>query len=150
MIALNGKELRKGFVLPFGSTLFFVLLASNNAFSFWPWARTHAFQIVNSSLAAIVLISLAIGRPFTMQYAREETTAEKWTHPLFVKINWILTSIWAVLMIIMALPSYLFTEEAVRSSWFYNYGLSVLCILIGLRCNKWVPIYLRRNVKWII
>lgn len=87
IIILNGKELRKGFVLPLGSILFFVLLAINNAFSLWPLARTHTFQVVNSALAAIVLISMAIGRPFTLQYAQEETPPEKWTHPLFIKIN---------------------------------------------------------------
>lgn len=147
MIGFNGRELRKRFILPWGSLLFFVLLALNNALSLWVWAKMHAFQIVNSTLAAIVLISMAIGQPFTLQYAREEAPREKWSHPLFLKINWILTSIWAVLMIIMAIPSYILTEEAIQASWFFNYGLSIICIVLGLRCNKWIPAYLRRKTR---
>jgi len=143
MIVLNGRELRQGFVLPLGSVLFFLLLSFNNAFSFWPWASAHAFQLINSALAAIVLISMIIGQPFTLQYAREEVPKENWSHPLFLKINWILTSIWAVLMIIMALPSYFLTQEAIQGSWFFNYGLSILCIVIGVRCNKKIPDYIR-------
>jgi small-conductance mechanosensitive channel len=145
MIGFNGKELRKGFILPWGSVLFFMLLALNNTLSLWPWARTHTFQIVNSGLAIIILISMAIGRPFTLQYAREEVPPEKWSHPMFLKINWILTSAWAVLMIVMAIPSYLLTEEAIQASWFFNYGFSIICIVLGLCCNRWVPALLKRK-----
>ena len=90
----------------------------------------------------IVIVSMLLKKPFTIQYSKEQTPPEHWNSPLFLKINWILTSVWAVLMIIMALPSYLFSQSYIQDSFFYNYGLSVLCIVLGIRCNKTLP-------KWI-
>jgi hypothetical protein len=142
MVVCNFRELKKGFVLPWGSALFFAFLALNDLFAFWPWAGTHVFMLSNSALAAIVLISMIILRPFTLQYAREEVAQEKWQHPTFIKINWILTSIWLVLMIIMALPSYFLTQDEILSNWIWNYGLSIACIVIGMKCNKAIPKYL--------
>jgi carotenoid cleavage dioxygenase len=143
---LNFKEIQKGFVLPWGSLLFFAFSALNGAFGFWVWGETYAYLLVNSALAAIVLLSMVLGKPFTLQYAREQVDKSKWNHPIFIKINWILTGIWALLLIVMAIPSYVLTQEQIDSSWFWNYGLSILCIVVGLRCNKTLPQWLRKKL----
>ncbi|MGE0383066.1 MAG: hypothetical protein AB7O90_19730 [Hyphomicrobium sp.] len=139
MVVLNFRELRKGFILPWGSVIVFALLAINSQLTLWPWGQAHASLLANSALAAIVLFSMVIGKPFTLQYAREQAPPERWHHPLFLKINWVLTSIWAVLLIIMALPSYFLTQQQIAHSWFLGYGLSLICIIIGLQCNRFVP-----------
>lgn len=139
MVILNFRELKKGFILPWGSVIFFAFLAINDRFVHWKWAESHAFLLINSALAVIVLFSMVIGKPFTIQYAKEEVEPQYWDSPTFLKVNWILTSIWAILMIVMALPSYFLTQEQILKSWFWNYGLTILCILIGLQCNKIVP-----------
>lgn len=135
----NFRELRKGFVMPLGSIVVFALLALNNLFEFSKWMEAHTFILINSALAAIVWFSMAIGNPFTIQYAREEVDRSRWNHPIFLKINWILTSLWAVLMTISALPGYFLTMDQITSSWFWSYGLSILCVVIGFRCNKKIP-----------
>lgn len=139
MIILNFREVKKGFILPWGSMIFFAFFALNNYFKFWNWADTHTFLIINSALALIVLFSMAIGKPFTLQYAKEEVPKNSWNSPHFLRINWILTSIWAVLMIVMALPNFFLTHEQITQSWFWNYGLSIFCIIIGMECNKLIP-----------
>lgn len=138
-LLLNFKELKKGFILPWGSLIFFCFLAINDSFISWKWVESHAFLLVNSALAAIVCFSLIIGKPFTLQYAREQVEPKHWQSPTFLKINWILTSIWAVLMIIMAIPSYFLTQKQILNSWFWNYGLTILCIVVGIQCNKIIP-----------
>jgi hypothetical protein len=42
---------------------------------------------VAAGLPAIVLASLAAGRPFTLQYARERVPKQYWHAPLFLTIN---------------------------------------------------------------
>jgi hypothetical protein len=51
---------------------------------------------VDGGLLAIVLVSLAIGRPFTLQYARERVPEPIWVLPVFFTTNWRITVVWAV------------------------------------------------------
>ncbi len=46
-------------------------------------------------MLAISLLSLAIRRPFTLQYAREVVDAETAALPGFLKANYVITSAWA-------------------------------------------------------
>src|SRR4029453_10661447 len=49
----------------------------------------------NAGLFVIVLISILIGRPFTLQYARESTPPEQRDEPGFVYVGWLLAWLWA-------------------------------------------------------
>jgi len=49
----------------------------------------------------IVLVSLAIGRPFTLQYARERVPEQFWALPIFITTNRILTAAWAAAFAVM-------------------------------------------------
>jgi hypothetical protein len=51
---------------------------------------------VDSGLLLIVLLSMALRRPFTMQYARESVPAEMWTNPAFIRANYVITGVWAI------------------------------------------------------
>ena len=39
---------------------------------------------------------MAIGKPFTVQYARERVPAERETSPQFAKVNFVITSVWTL------------------------------------------------------
>ena len=51
---------------------------------------------VDAGLLLIILISVAIGKPFTLQYARERVPEERWKSPQFARINFVITSVWAL------------------------------------------------------
>jgi hypothetical protein len=51
---------------------------------------------VDAGLLLIVLISLAIAKPFTLQYARERVPEDRWKSPQFLRINFIITAVWAL------------------------------------------------------
>ncbi|MEF0940279.1 hypothetical protein [Rhizobium sp. BR 362] len=57
---------------------------------------------VDAGLLAIVLISIAVRRPFTLQYAREQVAHEFWDNPVFIRTNYIITSVWALAFTVMA------------------------------------------------
>ncbi|RDJ19685.1 hypothetical protein DWF00_20900 [Bosea caraganae] len=51
--------------------------------------------LVDGGLLLVVLISLAAGVPFTLQYAREQVPPEFWNAPEFKRTNVVITSVWA-------------------------------------------------------
>ena len=51
--------------------------------------------VVTYDTLAIVLVSLAIGQPFTLQYARERVPEQFWALPVFFTTNVVITTIWA-------------------------------------------------------
>jgi hypothetical protein len=51
---------------------------------------------VDVGLLLIVLISLVIAKPFTLQYARERVPENRWESPQFLRINYIITAVWAL------------------------------------------------------
>ena len=55
-----------------------------------------------SIFAIVTWVSLLIGFPFTIQYAREQTPREVWDDPRFMRINIILTVVFGVMFTINA------------------------------------------------
>jgi hypothetical protein len=49
---------------------------------------------VDIGLLAIVLFSLLVGRPFTIQYARESVPRDLWDSPQFARTNQVITLAW--------------------------------------------------------
>lgn len=39
---------------------------------------------------------MAIGKPFTLQYARERVPPDRWQSPQFARINFVITAVWAL------------------------------------------------------
>lgn len=59
--------------------------------------------IVDTGVLAIALGSIAIRKPFTLQYAREVVDAETSRQPRFIKTNYILTWVWSAAFVLMLL-----------------------------------------------
>ena len=72
LVALYGRwRGRSAKILEIGGVALFGLLALFTAVSHWEWTLTAVRLAVDLGLLAIVLVSIAVGRPFTIQYARE-------------------------------------------------------------------------------
>jgi hypothetical protein len=56
---------------------------------------------VDVGLLAIILISMAVRRPFTLQYAREQVAPEHRTSERFIRTNYAITAGWAVAFLVM-------------------------------------------------
>jgi hypothetical protein len=74
----------------------------------------------NAGLFAIVLISILIGKPFTLQYARKSTPPEQWDEPGFVYVCRLLAWLWAGTMgfmtIVSAIPPIVDGDATVRDA----------------------------------
>lgn len=90
-------------ILEIGAIGLFGGLAVFTAITQWEWTLMGLRLAVDLGLLAIVLISIAIGRPFTMQYAREQVAEEYWHTPLFLAVNrhisWVWTAAFAALVV---------------------------------------------------
>ena len=94
----RGESLK---VLEVGSLALFALLLLYTAIAAPQWTVATVRLAVDAGLFAIVAISLAIGRPFTLQYARERVPQEYWNAPRFLAVNRHITLAWAVALAIM-------------------------------------------------
>ena len=56
---------------------------------------------VDTGIFAISLTSMLIGRPFTLQYAREAVAAEIAAMPGFLRANYIITAAWTAAALVM-------------------------------------------------
>lgn len=46
---------------------------------------------------------MAIGRPFTLQYAREQVDRELWESTEFKRTNYVITAVWAAAFVVLVL-----------------------------------------------
>jgi hypothetical protein len=58
---------------------------------------------VDTGIFLVTLGSMLIGKPFTLQYAREVVDAETLKVPGFIKANYIITAAWTLSMLLMML-----------------------------------------------
>ena len=87
---------RKPKLLEIGTAILFGLLAAY-ALVFNPaWSIIGVRLAVDAGLLVIVLASIAIRQPFTLQYAREQASAEAQRSPEFLRTNDVISAVWAL------------------------------------------------------
>ena len=88
----RGESLK---ILEVGSLILFGLLTAYTLLAAPRWTVATVRLAVDGGLLGIALVSLAIGRPFTLQYARERVPEQFWGLPVFLATNRIITGVWA-------------------------------------------------------
>ena len=96
-LGLIGREVflgRSAKILEVGTCILFGGLAVYAHFSIANWPIVGVKLAVDIGLLAIVLFSLMIGRPFTIQYARDSVPKELWESPQFLRTNQVIALVW--------------------------------------------------------
>ncbi|BBZ01160.1 hypothetical protein MCHIJ_05970 [Mycolicibacterium chitae] len=81
----------------FGALFFAVLavvglFASDGAIR---WMEMWAGELTNLCLALFVIATLIVRKPFTLPYAKEQAPEEYWGTPVFLRINYVISAVWA-------------------------------------------------------
>ena len=126
------KILEIGTAVLFGGLAVYAVLANPT------WSIIGVRLCVDAGLLAIVLATLAAGRPFTLQYARETVAPEFWNSPEFVRTNYVLTAAWAVAFLVMVIA---------EAALLYVPGMSrrlgviivVLALVGAVKFTSWYP-----------
>ncbi|HEY5339162.1 MAG TPA: hypothetical protein VIJ85_13225 [Rhizomicrobium sp.] len=96
---LHAKTLR---VLDMGCLSLFALLALYAGF-IQPSLTVQAVRMIaDAGLLLIALVSIALRKPFTLEYTREDVPEDLRETPLFIRANYILTAVWALAFAVMA------------------------------------------------
>jgi hypothetical protein len=94
------KLLEIGTVLLFGGLTLYAMLEGPT------WSVIGVRLCVDGGLLLIVLVSMALGRPFTLQYAREQVAPEFWDSPEFLRTNYVITAVWALAFLVMVIAEF--------------------------------------------
>lgn len=126
------KVLELGTVILLGGLAVYSALGSPN------WSIVGVRLCVDAGLLAIVLISMAIGKPFTLQYAREQVDKELWNTPEFVRTNYIITAVWvlAFLVLVLADIAMLYYPEIPLR---VGIIVSILALVGAFKFTSWYP-----------
>ncbi len=138
------KQLAKGFILTWGTLLFFlvnlvlVVLWKN------PWVIDNLDILAKGTLAAITWVSIFVGQPFVLQYARETVPKDRQASPIFFRTCRNLAVMWGVIFLLATMMSVAKTYgwwSTGPASQVISWGL----IGLGLALNHWYPQYVRRR-----
>jgi hypothetical protein len=88
-------------VLEIGTAVLFGALASYAWLANPAWSLWGVRLVVDSGLLLIVLVSIAIRQPFTLQYARERVPEDVQASAEFVRTNYVITAAWALAFAVM-------------------------------------------------
>ena len=95
ILQLKAGQPADALILEVGAAVYFAALAAL-AFAD-PKTPLHAYVacMASGALGLIACTSLLIGKPFTLGIAKQSVPREAWDHPLFYRVNVIITSVWA-------------------------------------------------------
>ena len=103
-LGLVGRDLYLGRslkMLAAGGMALFVALLGYHALASAELAPNTVRLAVDGGLLVIALMSIALRKPFTLQYAREIVDAETSRKPAFLRINYVLSWVWSVAFLLM-------------------------------------------------
>jgi hypothetical protein len=125
-------------ILEVGTAVLFCGPALYAAFGTASWSVIGVRLCVDTGLLLIVLVSMAVDRPFTLQYAREQVASEFWTDPAFVRTNYVITSIWALALAVMVIAelTLLYVPNLPRRAGV----IAIILALVGaVKFTDWYP-----------
>lgn len=104
-VIFSFKELRKGFILQWGTILFFIVCTITVNLMNLVFVAKNMGIISNGFLACIIWVTIFVGKPFTLQYAKADLPQEQWDDPGLIRSCRFIAIIWALLLTFSTLIS---------------------------------------------
>ena len=148
-LLLGIREWRRGQrlkVLEVGSLLLFGLLTLYTLIAAPHWTIATVRLAVDGGLFVIVVASLAIGMPFTLQYARERVPEEYWTSPLFLAANQRITGVWAGAFAVMTAADAAAEFVEAIPLWL-DVAATIAAFVAAVWFTQWYPALVRRRAQ---
>ncbi|NVO15488.1 MAG: hypothetical protein HXX10_15770 [Rhodoplanes sp.] len=140
---LHGRSLK---VLEAGTIVLFGGLALWEILGGTTWSMLEVRLRVDAGLMLVVLLSIALKKPFTLQYARESRPKAQWSDPAFVRSNYVITSVWAAAFLIMVIADLvLIYRPDVPVRW--GIIATICAILLAVKFTALYPKWVRRQAE---
>ena len=126
------KVLEIGTACLFGALALYTLLGNPR------WSIMGVRLVVDAGLLSIVLVSLAIRQPFTLQYAREQVGPEIWASKEFLRVNDVITAVWALAFFVLTAADavLLYAPELPPR---FGIIMTVLALVGVVKFTSWYP-----------
>lgn len=144
-IAFEMPNLKKGFVLSWGTLIFFVFLLITSVIFRNAFITKYEWVLSNGMLALITFFSILIKKPFTIQYAKEEVAQEYWSSPLFIKINYLLSAMWGLSFLVCLSLNIIHITVPAFTGWPYEVSTYVPTIFAAW-FTSWFPDWYKTRV----
>lgn len=133
-------------VLEIGTLLLFAGLAAYAVLGGPTWSVIGVRLCVDAGLLVIVLATMALRRPFTLQYAREHVAPELQASPAFVRTNYVITAAWAAAFAVMVAAecALLFVPEVPHR---VGVVVIVLALVGAVKFTGWYPDRVRQGAR---
>jgi len=136
------KVLEVGSLVLFGVLVLYTLIAAPH------WSVATVRLAVDGGLFTIVVVSLAIGMPFTLQYARERVPKEYWASPLFFTVNRRITAAWAAAFAVMTAADAAAEYVEAIPLWI-DVAATIAAFVAAVWFTQWYPEAVRRRVETV-
>jgi len=133
-------------ILEIGSLLLFASLVLYSWAVAPLWTIASVRLAVDGGLLAIVLVSLAIRNPFTMQYAREQVPRRYWSSPQFFAANVVISAVWAGAFAILVAADAAAEYLPIVPLWL-DITASVAAFSGAVGFTVWYPAFVRRRAQ---
>jgi len=131
----SAKPLSVGPMLLFAALALYFIIAGHE------WSTRHIYLAMDGCVLLIALGSILAGRPFTLVYAREQVDEATTREPDFLRINYVLSWVWAGAMVLMTATNLL----VIYTAWFPLWaGVAAIFVLrqAAVQFSKWYPRHL--------
>jgi hypothetical protein len=132
-------------MLGLGSAILFLGLGGTITLVDSSWSASQVKLTVDAGVLAISLLSLAIRRPFTLQYAREVVDAETAALPGFVKANYVITGAWTLAFLLMVMANLLLIYVPGLPLW-SGLAIAFAARNTAIYFTRWYPQYRRTKL----
>ena len=133
--------LEAGSALVFGALTAWVLLAGSDTWSIW---RVRLW--VDGGLTLVVLFGMALGRPFTLPYARRQVSPQIAATPAFLRVNQVISGAWALALAVLTAADLLMVLRPQTPFW-VGVGLTLGALAIAAWFTRWYPARVRANAE---
>ncbi|PWR74272.1 hypothetical protein [Methanospirillum lacunae] len=144
-VVLNWTDLKNKLIVPWATLLYFIIVCLLVI-------PLHVYEIIpfiglasNVVLTLIAFGSIAVGKSFTIQYARKEVPQERWNDIHFIRINQVITGFWGLLFLLGTIKSII---ELYIPDYFGVFGDAFLWIsmIVGIVFTVKYPPYAKKKI----
>lgn len=143
VVVMGVTRLHRGVVL-WAGVLFFIYALISVVWLNNMWTVQHMGILANGTLAAGTWLTVLMGKPFTLDYAKEHTDPSLWNTPTFMKTNYVLTSAWGVVFLIGVLNAWLKMQPLGIPAWVFEMA-QYSCMLGAMFFTNWYTAYVKRQ-----
>jgi len=142
-VVMGITRLHRGVIL-WAGLLFFTYATVAVALLNNMWTAQHMGLMANGALAVSTWLTIAIRKPFTLDYAREHTDPSLWDNPLFIRTNVVIASAWGLIFSVNAILAWGKMHHFILSELAYE--VVTYTLLLGtVAFTTWYPNYVHRR-----